>query len=596
MADTSLSDLGSQPITPEAPCGESARYEPEYESLEAEIAKLGTLTAQGEAGQVDWSRVVNFGAAILREKSKDLLVASYLSRGLFEQQGYAGLETAFTIYRDLIGEHWEALFPAKKRMRGRLAAITWLAESLETAIERQAPTVFDHDAVKHCHELLQEMGELLNEKLDDMDPMEREQLLSPLPARLQRLLRDLEQQAAQPEEPPEETPEAQPQAEPEVVAEAPTEATDTAPEAAAVPPEVTPEASPAPPAPEQPAAPPAVSVSTTVSTAFEKEADAQRALRDCQTILRNVGSFLLSQNLANPLPYRLNRIGTWMMVLQAPPSQDGVTQLTGVQPNVVQGYEEALQGGNHAALINSVESSFPRASFWLDAHHYVVKALEALGPSHAEAAKAIVEELGSFLRRVPGVLDLKFADGMPFASDQARAWIDSSVLGASRRGGAAGRPARVQRPREATVVVAPSGDGEQQTAWTQIAQEAQQLAAEGKVLEGASLFQDGQKRATSQRERFMWRLQQARFCFDMGLLEVAIPQLEFLEEQGERFGLDEWEPLLSLDVVQLLLRCYYTLSQEAEPPPPELGGKTERLHARLCRLDVTAALAIDETV
>jgi len=141
--------------------------------------------------------------------------------------------------------------------------------------------------------------------------------------------------------------------------------------------------------------------------------------------------------------------------------------------------------------------------------------------------------------------------------------------------------------------VAPADNGAQPPPWVQAAQEAKQLAAQGRMIDGAALFQTGQQQAVSQRERFLWRLQQARFCAEAGVLEVAVPQLEFLGEQAERFGLEEWEPWLSLEVVQLLLQCYYRLLQNAKNPAAELVEKAQCLHTRLCRLDVTAALALD---
>jgi hypothetical protein len=79
----------------------------------------------------------------------------------------------------------------------------------------------------------------------------------------------------------------------------------------------------------------------------------------------------------------------------------------------------------------------------------------------------------------------------------------------------------------------------------------------------------------------------------MGLLEVAMPQLEFLQEQVDRFGLEEWEPALGLEVEQLLLECYYALVKKTKEPPNTLVEKAARLHARLCRLDVTAVLTLD---
>ena len=137
-------------------------------------------------------------------------------------------------------------------------------------------------------------------------------------------------------------------------------------------------------------------------------------------------------------------------------------------------------------------------------------------------------------------------------------------------------------------------DGAPPTPWLQVMEEATHLAAAGKMIAGAALFQAGMRQAASQRERFNWRLQQARFCFEAGAFEVAIPQLEFLQEQGERFALDEWEPALSLEMVQLLLQCYYTYMQRTKKPTTEMLEKAERLHVRLCRLDVAAALSMNE--
>jgi type VI secretion system protein VasJ len=247
---------------------------------------------------------------------------------------------------------------------------------------------------------------------------------------------------------------------------------------------------------------------------------------------------------------------------------------------VVDRCEDALKRGEHANLILEVEASFARAPFWLDVHRYTAMALDALGPTHAQARRTVITELASFLARIAGVLDLKFADGTPFADDQTRLWIESEV-----------RPP-VQE-RHAVTPVASTDNGAQLPPWVQVAQEAKQLAAQGKVLEGVALLQTGQQQVASQRERFLWRLQQARFCAEAGLLEVAVPQLEFLGDQAERFALEEWEPWLSLEVVQLLLQCYYRLKQKTTSPPAELVEKAQRLHTRLCRLDVTAALALD---
>jgi type VI secretion system protein VasJ len=354
------------------------------------------------------------------------------------------------------------------------------------------------------------------------------------------------------------------------------------------------DATPAPPeAPRQtrPAPSAAAGVSSMGPTTFDTESDVHKALRGCQTTLRNAAAFWLRKNLANPLAYRLTRIATWMLVSELPQHQDQVTQLSRPQPEVVQGYEDALQAGHYAGLIPEVEAHFARAPFWLDAHRFTAMALDVLGPTYAAAKHTVVVELASFVRRLPEVLDLKFADGTPFANELTHAWIEGEVL---ERSPGAEVVTNLPLPRREVETATPQEDGTQPTPWVQVREAANHLAAAGSVIAAAALFQDGLRQAASQRERFMWRLQQAGFCYEVGLLDVAIPQLEFLQEQGERFVLDEWEPALSLEVIQLLLRCYYALVQKTKKPAAELVDKAERLHAQLCRLDVTAALAMDE--
>lgn len=541
MENTELAQLGLLPISPEAPCGKSAREEPEYDQLAMEMNKLQALTPE----PVDWPEVIRLGSLLLKEKSKDLLVASYLTVGLFEKQGYRGLATGLTIYRDLIKEYWESLFPEKKRLRGRINAIEWMAERLGKEIAKTAPEASDQENVKQCFALVDQLSQLLDEKLGEQSP-NLSMLLRPLREFRLQIEQQEKQQTHKPEPQPEPKPAPPPPAQPKPVTSAPPSA----------------------------AAPPAE-----VAT----ESDMQKAFRTCQTLLGNIATFLRNKNLADALSYRIVRLSTWLMIRQLPPSQNQMTQITKVPEEIIQKYESLLSAQDYKVLIPEVEVRFSRDPFWLDAHRFTATALEALGTTYAEARKTVVEELASFLQRMPGLLDLKFSDGTPFADDQTRLWIESEVL----------QPQRGETVQE--VVTIPSGreqDGTvDQRPWIQVTQEAKRLAGKGQFSEGITLFQEGQKQSSSERERFLWRLYQARFCFEAGYLDVAIPQLEFLDAQVERFGLEVWEPALSLDVAQLLLLCYYKWLEKIQKPEERILEKTRQLHARLCRLDVLAALA-----
>jgi hypothetical protein len=70
--------LGLDPIPGEAPAGVNARYEPEYEELQAEISKFDS----GGPRAVDAAKVVRLAQAVLEQKSKDLLVGAFFAYGL----------------------------------------------------------------------------------------------------------------------------------------------------------------------------------------------------------------------------------------------------------------------------------------------------------------------------------------------------------------------------------------------------------------------------------------------------------------------------------------------------------------------------------
>jgi type VI secretion system protein VasJ len=115
-----LLSLGKDPISPDQPTGSDVRYDPEFESLQAEVDKLFSPSA---VDRTDWKKVNDISIDILSTKSKDLLVACYLAVSQAHINQISGLADGLTIINDMVTVYWDALFPPKKRMRGRLGAI-----------------------------------------------------------------------------------------------------------------------------------------------------------------------------------------------------------------------------------------------------------------------------------------------------------------------------------------------------------------------------------------------------------------------------------------------------------------------------------------
>ena len=124
--------LGTTPVAQDNPAGEDARYEPEFEELETEIGKLNSPTA---SSGVEWDKVIELSSKILAEKSKNLLVACYLSIGLMKRDDLEGLAEGVHVIRTMLDTFWDSLYPPKKRMRGRLNAVEWWMEKIDAELE-----------------------------------------------------------------------------------------------------------------------------------------------------------------------------------------------------------------------------------------------------------------------------------------------------------------------------------------------------------------------------------------------------------------------------------------------------------------------------
>ena len=421
-----LAELGKQPIRPDQPAGDDVRYDPQYEELQAEVDKFSSPSA---SGAVDWDKVVKLSSGILSQKSKDLLVASYLAVALIQTKKFEGVEIGSRIYRDLVEGHWDDLFPTKARMRGRVAAIEWWAEKAEGVLEQLPKGPFAEERINALNENLQKVDQLLSEYLEE----------APSIRPLLDFVGSLEAIAPPPE------PKA-PEPKPASAAPRPPEgslgtlgAEPSAPSAEEGPVEIT--------SPE------------TAHTVLEK------ALGD----IARVADYYREENLSNPTAYRLARVAAWSAVESLPPSEDGRTNIP--VPYNVDSLRALAGGGQDEAVVRAAEQNLVEHIFWLDLNFWASEALARLGEGHEAAAEAVRRETALLLRRLPGLEDLKFSDGTPFAADDTREWLKGLSAGG---GGAA--------EGSAGAAADPAAKGVRQ---------ARELIAEGRTAEAVRKMQQG---------------------------------------------------------------------------------------------------------
>ena len=516
-----IAPLGTTPIPGESPTGASARYEPEYESIQAEIEKLQSVSQT----PVRWDSVLSNGTILLSSKTKDLLIASYLTAGLIAENGYAGLAAGLGFYKDFLGTFWDKFFPPVEKMRGRESAVKWLDERAARMIaEAPAPSMGERDSIQACITALEALNGTLGEKFTD-SPIG----MSDLSEKLQEKLYAVPEPAAA------------------VSESAPSSLGDSGSslgggsslgsgsslgDASSL-------------------------VGSAPAASAPAEVDSPERAREA---VQKAVDFLRKANAADPLPYELERALHWGSLADVPDPMP-----SGADAALLPGWEAGLKKKEFQRVLDEAESRFSGAPLWLDLNLYAVRAMEGLGPSYDAARAAIGTQLGALVRRLPDVKSATLDGGVPAAADVTRQWIDHELLGGSAK------PASPDRFEEAM-------------------QEARKLATRGKLPAATALVQKELSTVPPGRARFLWRLNLARLCAESGRPVLAVPQLEALDAEAERGLLEQWEPELAVEVVKLLWQCYSSLSKSGGEATVE---KAARAYARLCRLDLTAAMALD---
>lgn len=370
-----LIDLGRTPITEANPAGQEIRTDPDFDALSGELEKL---SSPAMSGALDWNKVLHLAAKILREKSKDLLVAAYLSVALLKTEGLAGLAAGTAILRDLLLTFWDDLYPSKKRMRGRVNAVEWWAEKVREGISGMEAQRWPREKRDLFLDNLHAVDAFLADNMPDAP------LLAPLVANIRSLI--------------------------------PTE-------------EDRPVASPGLAAAESPRpAPEAASPKTAAGAAAAKDAggveDADKLITAGLALLGRAAALLHQQDLLNALSFRLNRLAAWLPVTAPPPVNEGNrTFLPPPDEEVRNSLTRLYQSGSWRNLLDMAERRVREFLFWIDLSRYAAESLARM--EKHDAGEMVSQETCRYVKRLAGVERLAFADGTPFANDETREWLKS---------------------------------------------------------------------------------------------------------------------------------------------------------------------------
>jgi len=128
------------PISPEEPAGADMRWSPEWDRIREARRADDELDAgqwtKRERKASDWRLVRDLATAMLRNHSKDLQLAMWLTEANIKLQGFAGLREGLRITRELMVRYWDkGLYPSMEDgPEDRAGPFEWLNNKLVDSI------------------------------------------------------------------------------------------------------------------------------------------------------------------------------------------------------------------------------------------------------------------------------------------------------------------------------------------------------------------------------------------------------------------------------------------------------------------------------
>ncbi len=365
-------EIGMRPVREGAPAGEDIRDQEDFLALQAEVNR-GQSVSSGESAVVDWTKVRAMAESILRERSKDLLVAAYYAAAKARLEGPPGVAEGLSLMKGLVEEFWELLYPPVGRLRARRNALAWWMDRMQEILPSLGGPPLDPETKEQAVRDLRELNAMLGERDPD----------SPTLAPLFGLVEGL----------PVSLPEAN---------------SDT------------PERHP----------PPSVSTPAgTVSPApggftVESEGDPLEILERIGPTLRDLADRIAEIDPGDSRAIFLSRTILWEEIRELPESEGGVTRVPAPPSHLLSALESLTASGNPEDLLRFLLVRQADAPFWFELSCRAGRLLEGRGAAGAGGGEALRGSLRALLARLPGLERLSFSGGeIPFLSEEGRSWV-----------------------------------------------------------------------------------------------------------------------------------------------------------------------------
>ncbi|MBM4348244.1 MAG: type VI secretion system-associated protein TagF, partial [Deltaproteobacteria bacterium] len=195
---------------------------------------------------------------------------------------------------------------------------------------------------------------------------------------------------------------------------------------------------------------------------------------------------------------------------------------------------------------------------------------------YQKAIEVVNQETAFLLHRLPGLENLSFSDGAPFADSETKQWLKEITLKGGGFEEPSSTPASLGIPQDKNPI-------------EKEVEAAQALIKKGKLLEAIEGLQQKFQQSPSQREKLLWRLALTQLLVKNKQVKVALPHLDQILKEIDFYRLEEYDPELA---IKSLKAIWIGFSSQSDQLSKE---KASEVLQRIAKLDLAEAIRIGKT-
>lgn len=371
-------DLGKKHINTTNAVGESAKYDDDYLEIMEEIRKLDALEFDVE---VDFENIIKLSLEILEKKSKDIIIAIYLSYSILKIEGINGFEKSIQILKDMFENYSEDLFPKNKTAQFN-AFFWWMKKILlllQSSENIEYATILEDDKYADLFSNISFLENYINSNYEQR--ISFVELLECLNTNLEshKITKVVEKNVG--------TSLSLNTIQEENIINSASSGREVN----------------------------SIVPNKTSDLSFYETFEL--VLKDLDTI----SSPLIKTNDYNIYLFVINRIKIWFTITELPKNESAHTYLKAPEEHEIEYLDKLYKEQNWDELLYEAESRIFRFLFWFDLHYYVYICLKNKKLDNLQVYSDFIR---NFMYKFPKLLTMKFENGFAFSNSRTMLWIN----------------------------------------------------------------------------------------------------------------------------------------------------------------------------